>query len=224
MVNTFLPFADFAKSAKVLDGKRLNKQVTEAKQIIEIIVKLQDQTKTNRKIAWSGHPAVLMWKDHLDLLKYYHNCMIDECVQRGYKEREKYLINSNSVNSNSINNTNRATCTNRINTNQPSSQSAFQSPWWLGFEPFHWSHQAALSRKYPDYYCKEFDVPEKYRHIGYMWPSKFKLEDMADQNICSRFEKAAEINHCQSSFKNGQKCWYKAKHNNKTRCGHHRYQ
>ncbi|ALX27606.1 hypothetical protein GMAR_ORF232 [Golden Marseillevirus] len=37
MVNTFLPHADFAKSAKSLDSRRLNKQIIEAYQILTIL-------------------------------------------------------------------------------------------------------------------------------------------------------------------------------------------
>ena len=62
MVNTFLPFANFKKCAKVLDNKRLGKQRVEAKQIISI---LTDATKTK---GWRSHPAVLMWKGHAKAL------------------------------------------------------------------------------------------------------------------------------------------------------------
>jgi len=43
MVNTFLPYQNFRKIAKILDWKRLGKQRVEAKQIINI---LDNATKT----------------------------------------------------------------------------------------------------------------------------------------------------------------------------------
>src|SRR5579875_372018 len=103
MVQTFLPFSDFRKSAEVLDGKRLSKQITEANQIIGLIT--SDQSENGLK-PWSHHPCVLMWKDHVMLLKYYHNCMVDEAIKRKFKIREKYEIKEEEL----------------------------TSPWWLGME------------------------------------------------------------------------------------------
>ena len=87
MVNTFLPFANFKKCAKVLDNKRLGKQRVEAKQIISI---LTDATKTK---GWRSHPAVLMWKGHAKALMCYYNEMIDEWILRGYQNNmPKYNV------------------------------------------------------------------------------------------------------------------------------------
>jgi len=49
MVNTFLPHADFVKSAESLDNKRLGKQRVEAWQILQA---LRGNTK-----GWVNHPA-----------------------------------------------------------------------------------------------------------------------------------------------------------------------
>src|SRR3954467_10297198 len=52
-MQTFLPVADFADSARLLDSPRLGKQRVEALQILRAI-ELPDY-------GWVNHPAVLMW-------------------------------------------------------------------------------------------------------------------------------------------------------------------
>jgi hypothetical protein len=94
MVNTFLPFSDFKKCAKVLDGKRLLKQRVEAHQIVNIIKK----RKLQEKCGFYNHPAVLMWEDNIDALKQYCNEMILESIERGYKNKMKlYKIKENPI-------------------------------------------------------------------------------------------------------------------------------
>jgi hypothetical protein len=78
MVNTFIPYADFTKCAKVLDNKRLGKQRVEAKQILNI---LTNATKTK---GWRNHPVVLMWKNHVKALMSYYNAIVLEWVRRGF--------------------------------------------------------------------------------------------------------------------------------------------
>ncbi len=79
MVNTFIPYADFKKCAKVLDNKRLGKQRVEAKQILNI---LTDATKTK---GWRNHPAVKMWTGHVKALMLYYNEMVLEWIRRGFQ-------------------------------------------------------------------------------------------------------------------------------------------
>jgi len=78
MVNTFLPYADFEKTAKALDYKRLGKQRVEAHQIINIL------TYPSHYKGWKNHPAVLMWVGHLPYLKQYYNAIVKEWIKRGY--------------------------------------------------------------------------------------------------------------------------------------------
>lgn len=59
----FLPYSSPFLTAKILDKKRLNKQIIECKQIIKAI-----KGESN---AWKNHPVVLMYKNHLDWLNYY---------------------------------------------------------------------------------------------------------------------------------------------------------
>jgi hypothetical protein len=78
-MQTFLPYPDFEKSAKVLDYRRLGKQRVEALQILNILT-----GNTNKK-GWRNHPAVLMWKGYERALMKYTNVIIAEWIRRGYK-------------------------------------------------------------------------------------------------------------------------------------------
>ena len=71
-MNTFLPFADFAKSAQTLDRARLGKQRVEAYQL------LLGQ--------WSKHPASKMWKGYEAALAFYGYTICLEWIKRGYKD------------------------------------------------------------------------------------------------------------------------------------------
>ena len=73
-MQTFLPYADFSKTAKCLDYKRLGKQRVEAKQILNILL---DRTETK---GWRNHPAVLMWVGYENALKIYYNMILDEWI------------------------------------------------------------------------------------------------------------------------------------------------
>lgn len=75
-MQTFLPYWDYAKCARVLDDKRLNKQIIEAKVIIDLL----DGNKSNQ---WINHPATRMWQGHSNSLKFYYNCMLSEWLERG---------------------------------------------------------------------------------------------------------------------------------------------
>lgn len=58
-MQTFLPTPDFYETARILDNKRLNKQIVEAYQIL------------TGRVPTKNHPACLMWEGHeYDLSKY----------------------------------------------------------------------------------------------------------------------------------------------------------
>ncbi len=92
MVNTFLPYNNFHRIAKVLDNKRLGKQRVEAKQILNILLGNQ------KSDAWIHHPVVLMWKGYEDALKLYYNTMVDEWIHRGFLNTMKKYDIKNNVN------------------------------------------------------------------------------------------------------------------------------
>lgn len=152
MVNTFIPHKSFKKCAFVLDRSRLGKQRLESKMIIDILegkAKIPTTlTKAGkpRKPAWSNHPAVLMWCGHVDALKYYYNCIVNEWVKRGYKNTMPlYNITGKIV-----------------------------KPWFMGCHEVHMSHRASLLAKYPEYYSRFFKVNKKFEKFSYVWPSKVK--------------------------------------------------
>ncbi len=76
-MQTFLPDQDFTKTARILDKKRLFKQLVEAGQILN--------TLEGRSVGWKNHPAVRMWVGHESGLRLYQNIIYDECIKRGFK-------------------------------------------------------------------------------------------------------------------------------------------
>jgi len=76
-MQTFLPYKDFHRSAKVLDNRRLGKQRVEAYQIIN--------TLEGRSSGWKNHPIVKMWEGHEEALKVYYNVICKEWIRRGFK-------------------------------------------------------------------------------------------------------------------------------------------
>ncbi len=75
-MQTFLPYQNFARSARCLDSKRLGKQRIEAKQILLIL--------RGQKTGWRNHPAVRMWEGYENALASYYNAMVTEWVRRGF--------------------------------------------------------------------------------------------------------------------------------------------
>lgn len=124
-MQTFLPYADFAKSAEALDYRRLGKQRVEA---FQLLIAIDDPWACECLIpskAWKNHPAAIMWRGHNEALRLYMNVMIREWVKRGY-----------------INNMLLAPCQN------------IQMPSWIGNESFHASHRANLLRKNVEFYSQ----------------------------------------------------------------------
>lgn len=71
-MQTFLPFPDFEKSARVLDYRRLGKQRVEALQLL--------------RGQWKNHPASKMWRGYEYVLAEYAEVICREWVARGYKD------------------------------------------------------------------------------------------------------------------------------------------
>ena len=88
-MQTFLPYADFIKSAKCLDYKRLGKQRVEAKQLIDL---LEGKTDNN----WKNHPAYKMWEGYTNTLKFYYNIILTEWINIGYNNNMKHYMMDNS--------------------------------------------------------------------------------------------------------------------------------
>jgi hypothetical protein len=141
-VQTFLPYADFNKSAKSLDRQRLGKQRVETMQIMNAIL--------NPNYGWQNHPAVNMWRGHLISLMDYQVAICQEWVNRGYKdtclEKSFALLDGYE------------------------GEVRMTRPGWIGDYEFHLSHQSNLLRKLPEHYSQHFiDVPND---LPYVWPGE----------------------------------------------------
>jgi hypothetical protein len=79
-MQTFLPFASFEESARVLDGARLSNQRNEG------IVILKSNLGLYPSGGWSKHPAAKMWKGYEGALCKYIEAVCRECLKRGYKD------------------------------------------------------------------------------------------------------------------------------------------
>lgn len=123
-MQTFLPVADFKECARILDKKRVWKQVIEAKMILDTI-------KTGRK-AWANHPVTRMWRGYEGLLASYYNIFLDECIRnRGIKVKKLDYFPLYSLDI-----------------------STFAIPIWEQDERLYSSHRSNLLRKDPVYYGK----------------------------------------------------------------------
>lgn len=78
-MQTFLPYIEFRASAKALDNKRLNKQILEGYQILNVL------SNDDPRAGWRNHPAVKMWRGHeVALWNYIFEC-VEEADIRGIK-------------------------------------------------------------------------------------------------------------------------------------------
>jgi hypothetical protein len=139
-MQTFLPLPDVKESLQCLDARRLGKQRVEAFQICRAL----QQRKAREKAAWVNHPAVIMWVDYDEYLKYYFNCSLQEWERRGYRNEKLVLVQIN--------------------------ESKLETPWWFGNQEVHASHRANLLRKDPQWY-RQFgwsEIPVQ----GYCWPTR----------------------------------------------------
>lgn len=75
-MNTFLPYPDFAESARVLDWRRLGKQRLE---VLQILRSLDGTSK-----GWANHPATRMWDGYVYQLTLYGEAICTEWLARGY--------------------------------------------------------------------------------------------------------------------------------------------
>jgi hypothetical protein len=139
-MQTFLPYANFQRTAEVLDYRRLGKQRVEVFQLLRAI---NGETK-----GWVNHPAARMWRGYEPVLAMY-GCMIcNEWKRRGYTDNMTMRIAEYF----------------KV-FGKPSDS---ETPSWLGDPDFHRSHQSNLVRKLPEHYGPLFpDVPDD---LEYVWP------------------------------------------------------
>jgi len=167
-MQTFLPYNDFVKSSQCLDFRRLGKQRVEAKQIINILTGVTPDSR------WKNHPAVLMWKGYVPVLKFYHDVMLYEWIRRGYKNSMPFLFQSYEGMHHTI------SCDKIIYTHTFKEIHLWGKifeislPDWLTDEFCSW-HRAALLEKNYDYY-KQFNWTEEPK-IDYLWGNNNEQSD-----------------------------------------------
>ena len=150
-MQTFLPYADFERSARVLDPKRLGKQRVEALQVVRGL--------TRPDYGWRRHPAVLMWAGFEEALGRYGLVCCAAWIELGFGDTCAATIVTDLG----------AAGVTSIRT-QPELAAAGALPLWLGDEALHRSHQSALVRKDPERYGPLFpDVPPD---LPYVWPTR----------------------------------------------------
>jgi len=85
-MQTFLPYQDFEEVAADLDSKRLNKQILECYQILNVL------SNPSPTAGWRNHPAVKMWRGYEVALFNYAMTMVSEADARSIRT-EKNVAN-----------------------------------------------------------------------------------------------------------------------------------
>ena len=149
-MQTFLPYADFERSAQALDQKRLGKQRVEVIQVVRGL--------TRPGYGWRHHPAVLMWKGHEEALGRYGLTICEVWTERGFGDTCAATIVADL----------REAGVTALRS-EADLAAAGALPPWLGDEEFHRSHRSALVRKDPGFYAPLFPgVPDD---VPYVWPT-----------------------------------------------------
>ncbi|MFF5722497.1 MSMEG_6728 family protein [[Kitasatospora] papulosa] len=149
-MQTFLPYADFSRSAAALDPRRLGKQRVEAIQVLRGL--------TVPGYGWRHHPAVRMWTGYEEALVRYGLDVCAAWTAGGRADTCATTLRSDLAGS-----------LGRTTVRTAAELAAAQElPPWLGDEELHRSHRSALVRKDPDHYRPLFpDVPPD---LPYVWP------------------------------------------------------
>lgn len=85
-MQTFLPYSDFARSARCLDRQRLGKQRVEVLTILHVLAGIVR--------GWRNHPAVRMWRGFETALAEYGYAICTEWMRRGYRDNCRRRIDA----------------------------------------------------------------------------------------------------------------------------------
>ena len=148
-MQTFLPFADFAASAEVLDTQRLGKQREEAATLLETLV--------TGKGLWLHSGCAEMWKGaEISLWKYTVAICNQWMLRRDRADDTLDRVQDLMMG---------ALRYGKIDVSQGHTQ-----PWWLGKESFHLAHRSALIQKMPAYYRPKFSGMNVPDNLPMVWP------------------------------------------------------
>jgi hypothetical protein len=172
-VQTFLPYADFERSARALDSKRLGKQRVEVIQIVRAL--------TVPGYAWKTHPAVLMWQGYEEALGRYGLVMCDVWVERGFGDTCAATIAADLA----------AFGISPIRLELALREADLMPPWVVDGDPVLESHRSALVRKDPELYGPMF--PQADPEVPYVWPVRsakvIEAEQRRAENAAKREER-----------------------------------
>ena len=174
-MQTFLPYADFERSARALDVKRLGKQRVEVIQVVRGLVQAD--------YGWKNHPAVLMWKGYEEALGRYGFVCCAVWTELGFGDTCAATIAADL----------RTFGVETVRTQAELAEAGALPP-WLGDEALHLSHRSALVRKDPEHYRPLFpDAPDD---LPYVWPVRSQAtldaERRKGENAVRRAERAGE--------------------------------
>jgi hypothetical protein len=146
-VQTFLPYPDFARTAEVLDDRRLGKQRVEVLQILNAMHRTSG--------GWINHPATRMWRGFEPALVAYGLAIIEVWTAKGRADtvREQILPHLHG----------------EPDRTQGELAALGMLPPWLGREDVHRAYRSALVRKMPEHYRPVFgDIDDD---LPYVWPA-----------------------------------------------------
>jgi hypothetical protein len=166
-----VPEVSFPHSVAVLDNRRLNKQITEAIQLLNAMRRLDERdaalvagaatakgaVEQFKRIGWSAHPALIAWRGYAPALALYTTFAIREWLNRGF-------------------NNNRPPPYDADWQPNPAAEYAGQLPPaaevvlppWLGDNLIHATHRSNLLRKEPVWY-EAYGWSEG-PDLAYIWP------------------------------------------------------
>jgi hypothetical protein len=175
-MQTFVPYAVFEDTARVLDPRRLGKQRVEVIQIVRAL--------TVPGYAWSSHPAVLMWKGYEEALGRYGLTMCEVWTGLGFAYSCATTIRDDLA----------AAGVDRIR-KYDELRDAGALPPWLFDEELQRTHRSALVRKDPEHYGAIF--PGVPRDLPYHWPHRspavLERERRRAENARRREERARGV-------------------------------
>lgn len=144
-MQTFLPYASFERSARVLDPRRLGKQRVEALQCLRAL--------RVPGYGWRHHPAVRMWRGCDEALAAYGLAICRAWIRAGCADTVAGKLVAELG---------------REPRRQPELRRLGLLPRWLGRRAFHRAHRSMLIAKDPGWYRPRFPgVPEG---LPYLWP------------------------------------------------------
>jgi hypothetical protein len=149
-MQTFLPVADFAESARLLDSPRLGKQRVETLQVLRAL-ELPDY-------GWVSHPVVRMWRGRTPALVAYGLAMVRVWRDRGFADSTFTQIGEFAPEV--------------VDASQEELAAAGLLPTWLGDPALHLSHRSNLLAKEPEFYRPRFteQFGSEPDDLPYVWP------------------------------------------------------